>query len=346
MPRPLIFICLAVLLPVLATALALWLGGPKQPAPMTSISSPFKDVDFTTLPPLQSISARDKSPLTYREYLPVDTPKAAMVVVHGSSASSSSLHPLALTLAAAGWQVIAVDIRGHGGSGTRGRAAYVGQLEHDLEDLMASRRQTTPTVPPTVAPTVAPTVGPIVLAGFSSGGGFALRIAGGSHQDLFDGYLLLAPFLSQDAPTYRPGAGGWVSVGIGRIVALAILNGFGIHRFNDLPVNLFAIDPDSTEPLTGSYNFPLSDNFRPERDWQGTIQRAVRPLRVLVGADDEAFRADQFAGAFESAGRTGVVNLVPGVSHTSLTVNAEALAVIARSADGLLEEIRAQAVQP
>lgn len=334
MPRPLILICLTALLPVLATALALWLGGPKQPAPMTSISSPFKDVDFTTLPPLQSISARDKSPLTYREYLPVETLKAAMVVVHGSSASSSSLHPLALTLAAEGWQVIAVDIRGHGGSGIRGRADYAGQLEHDLEDLMASRQRTTPTAPPTV------------LAGFSSGGGFALRIAGGSRQDLFDGYLLLAPFLSQDAPTFRPDAGGWVSVGIGRNIALAILNGFGIHRFNDLPVNLFAIDPDSTEPLTGSYNFPLADNFRPERDWQGTIQRAVRPLRILVGVDDEAFRADEFAGAFESAGRTAVVTLVPGVGHTALIVNPEALAVIASSADGLLEDIRATTLQP
>jgi len=62
--------------------------------------------------------------------------------------------------------------------------------------------------------------------------------------------------------------------------------------------------------------------------------------------DDEAFRADEFAGAFESAGRTAVVTLVPGIGHTALTVNPEALAVIASSADGLLEDIRATTLQP
>lgn len=324
MSHPVRFIGLALLLPVCGLAAALWLGGPDHPAPMTSISSPFKSVDFSTLPRVQSITARDGGTLTFREYRPTGTPRAEMVLVHGSSASSSSMHPLAQTLVVDGWQVIAVDIRGHGGSGTRGMADYVGQLEDDLEDLMASRNRIQPTV----------------LGGFSSGGGFALRVAGGRHQKLFDGYLLLAPFLSQDAPTYRPGAGGWVSVGVPRYVATAILNGFGIHAFNHLVVNRFAIDPDSTEPLTASYDYTLADNFRPERDWQGTIRGATSPLRVLVGEEDEAFRADRFEEAFRSGGRDGVVTRVPGIGHTALTVDARALPAVARVADGLLGDIQ------
>ena len=60
-------------------------------------------------------------------------------------------------------------------------------------------------------------------AGFSSGGGFAVRFAGSNQQQLFQSYLMLAPFLSQDAPTMRPDAGGWASVGLPRIIAIAIL---------------------------------------------------------------------------------------------------------------------------
>ncbi len=59
---------------------------------------------------------------------------------------------------------------------------------------------------------------PATLAGFSSGGGFALRFAGSDRQKLFSNYLLLSPFISQNAPTYRPNSGGWVSVGLPRFV--------------------------------------------------------------------------------------------------------------------------------
>ena len=36
----------------------------------------------------------------------------------------------------AGCETYAVDIRGHGGSGTRGDITYIGQLEDDLADLV------------------------------------------------------------------------------------------------------------------------------------------------------------------------------------------------------------------
>ena len=106
-------------------------------------------------------------------------------------------------------------MRGHGDSGSKGQIAYVGQLDDDLEDFMRS-----------VQP-----ARPATLAGFSAGGGFALRVAAGERQTLFDQYLLLSPFISQDAPTYRPDSGGWVSVGMPRIVALSLLDAVGVHAF-------------------------------------------------------------------------------------------------------------------
>jgi hypothetical protein len=44
------------------------------------------------------------------------------------------------------------------------------------------------------------------LVGFSSGGGFALRLAASPRQCLFHCYPLPLPFLVQDAPTAREGS--------------------------------------------------------------------------------------------------------------------------------------------
>ena len=68
------------------------------------------------------------------------------IVVHGSSGSSrSAIHALSQALAARGVETYAVDIRGHGASGTRGDIRYLGQLEDDLADLVGkSARQRRP----------------------------------------------------------------------------------------------------------------------------------------------------------------------------------------------------------
>lgn len=80
------------------------------------------------------------------------------------------------------------------------------------------------------------------LIGFSSGGGFTLRFAGSNRQKLFDRYLLLAPFIHQNAETFKSNAGGWANVGIPRTIVLIILNRFGIKRFNYLDVIAFALN--------------------------------------------------------------------------------------------------------
>src|SRR5207253_5450712 len=117
--------------------------------------------------------------------------KGSVVLLHGSSASSSSMHLMAKGFAAAGYAAYALDIRGHGKSGTKGHIAYIGQLEDDLEDFVHSTKLAQPST----------------LAGFSSGGGFVLRFAGSPRQELFSNYLLLSPWISQDAATLRPGSG-------------------------------------------------------------------------------------------------------------------------------------------
>jgi non-heme chloroperoxidase len=294
---------------ILAGALAF--GGPKPLPPMASINNPFKTVDFSDLPPLSRYTASDGAPLAYRRYNPSGgVGKGSVVLVHGSSASSNSMHPLAKAYANAGYVAYALDIRGHGESGQKGQIAYVGQLEDDIAAFMKAAS------PPQ----------PSTLVGFSSGGGFVLRVAGSSRQDLFQSYLLLSPFLSQDAPTFRPNSGGWVSVGVPRYVGVALLNLAGIRAFNDLPVTSFALDEKAKSLLTPQYSYALASNFRPNRDYAADIKAVRHPCAVVAGAADELFFTDRFEPLFRSLGKKWPVTLLPGIEHIPLTLAPAALA--------------------
>ena len=276
---------------------------------MASINDPFSHVDFSDLPESSSFPARDGTKLAFRAYPAAGPIKGSVVLVHGSSARSSSLHVMAKGFAAAGYAAYALDVRGHGTSGVKGRVAYVGQLEDDLTDFARSAKLPKP----------------LTLLGFSSGGGFVLRFAGGPQQSLFSNYLLLAPWISQDAATSRPGYGGWASVGVPRIVAISILNGFGVRACNDLPVINFALSAEARKFLTPQYSFALAQNFRPERDYQANIRAVRQPLRVIVGQDDEVFFADRLTGVFEAAGKSVPVTLLPGIDHIALSLDPVAI---------------------
>jgi hypothetical protein len=76
-------------------ALAIIFGGPGTPHPMGSITDPFNSVDFSDLPQLSKFTARDGTMLAYRSYaLATSAPsQGSVVLIHGSSATSSSMHP-------------------------------------------------------------------------------------------------------------------------------------------------------------------------------------------------------------------------------------------------------------
>jgi alpha-beta hydrolase superfamily lysophospholipase len=301
---------IVILLTVVVVALlALALGGPGKPPPMASINSPFQRVDFSDVPAPTLFAARDGTTLAYRGYPAFGRTRGSVVLVHGSSASGGSMHVLAKAFALAGFATYSLDIRGHGASGRKGYIAYIGQLEDDLEDFVHS-----------VQP-----AGPTTLAGFSSGGGFALRFAGSSRQKLFANYLFLSPFLSQGAPTYRPDSGGWVSVGLPRMIAIALFNALGVHLFDELPVLSFALDDESRKFLTPQYSYALAMNFQPQRDYRANIRAMQQPARLLAGTDDEAFYADRFAQVFKAEGKEVPVTLIPGVGHIPVTLEPAAV---------------------
>lgn len=181
------------LLVLLAARLPPWPLAAHAPSPLASINDPFAKVDFGRARTTAVQGARRHGPGA------AATIRAAnCTAMRAASCWCTARHhaPAPCTcwprLAAAGFEVAALDMRGHGDSGPRGHAAYVGQLEDDVEDFMRA----------------VPHNGPSTLLGFSSGGGFVLRVAGGTRQGLFDRYVLLSPSDHPHPPTAPTMAAG------------------------------------------------------------------------------------------------------------------------------------------
>ena len=289
-----------------------------RPPELSSISAARGTVDLSTLPAAERFQARDGSALGFRHYTPAgaSTGRAA-IVVHGSSGSSGgTIHALSSALAARGVETWAVDIRGHGSSGTRGDIGYVGQLEDDLTDFVAVVRKTAPTAP-------------LTLVGHSSGGGFALRVAGSPIQKLFERTVLLAPYLGYDAPTTRPNSGGWANADIPRIVGLLALRKAGITCCEALPVLAFAVPPNSEKNLVATYTDRLMRNFAVNGDFRRDLANASGPLTIISGADDELMLADKYAEAVRGARTPVDVKLIDGINHMGIVSVPRAVSAVA-----------------
>ena len=302
-----------------ALLLAGLIAWPVRPLPeLTSVSEARKSVDFSKLPGIERFQARDGTVLGFRHYPATgpDTGRAA-IVIHGSSGSSgTTIHALSGALAAHGVETWAIDIRGHGASGTRGDIGYLGQLEDDLADFVAVVRKTAPTAP-------------LTLIGHSAGGGFALRVAASPIQNLFARSVLLAPYLGYDAPTNRPNSGGWASADIPRIIGLLVLRQLGVHCCDALPVLAFAVPPNSEKILVPTYTDRLMRNFANHPDFRADLAAVTKPLTIISGADDELMLADKYAEAVHGVARSVNVKLIDGVNHMGIVSSPAAISVIA-----------------
>lgn len=273
-------------------------------------------LDTSGIPDLSYFPARDGTRLPYRHY-PAHS-RVHLILLHGSGWHSRYLYPLARKLSSMqAAEVYTPDLRGHGADPERrGDIDYVDQLEDDLADLVARIVAGEPAAR-------------IAIGGHSSGGGLALRFAGGAHGHEASAVLLLAPFLRHDAPTTRPDTGGWARPRVARITALDILNSIGIESLNGLAVIDFDLPErfrDGTETLT--YTYRLNTGFAP-RSYPSDLAAIRGPLLVLVGSEDEAFVPERFPATIRRAVPDARVRVVPGASHMGIAVGPEVVPVIA-----------------
>ena len=304
---------------VLALVVLALLATPLRPVPeLQSISRARATVDLSGLPAVERFQARDGTWLGFRHYGAGGRPTGRVaIVVHGSSGSSGgTIHALSQALAAHGVEAFAVDMRGHGASGTRGDIGYVGQLEDDLADFVAVLRNTVPSAP-------------LTLIGHSSGGGFTLRVAGSPIQNLFERFVMLAPYLGYDAPSTRPSSGGWANADIPRILGLLALRGIGVNCCEALPVLALAVPPNSEKTLVSTYTDRLMRNFAVRGDFRRDLAAATKPLTIISGADDELMFSDKYAEAVRGAKVAVDVKVLDGINHMGIVAAPKAISIVA-----------------
>ncbi|MDH2345719.1 alpha/beta fold hydrolase [Bradyrhizobium sp. SSUT77] len=290
----------------------------ERPPEMRSVSDSAKGIDWSTLPALERFQARDGTWIGFRHYA-ANGPATGRgaIFIHGSSGSSGTVnHALTHAIASRGVETWALDIRGHGGSGTRGDIGYVGQLEDDLVDFVAQIRKTAPDLP-------------LTLIGHSAGAGFSLRVAATPiMQDMFVRTVLLAPYLGYDAPTNKPHSGGWANADLPRLFALAALRKLGIDCCSQLPVLALAVPATSAKILVSTYSDRLMRNFA-TRGYRLDFPATTRPITIFGAAEDEMMISDKYAATVQAVKPSVDVKVIDGINHMGIVTNPKAISVIA-----------------
>lgn len=291
------------------------ISAPKAPPVMEAIAAPFRMMSFKTLPPVSLYTARDGVKLAYRSY-PSALAKQKVILIHGSSGGSRSMHTLAEYLQRNDMDVYALDMRGHGASGRKGDIDYIGQLEDDLEDFANQFLKGEKN---------------LTLVGFSSGGGFVLRFAAGKRQYIFDRYVALAPFIRYNAPTTRPNNGEWANASVPRILAISLLGPAGQKWLGHLPVIAFGINPETAAFQTATYSYRLWKNFGLHYDYNNDLKAIKQPLLIMVGEEDELFYPQKYLSVFAQAQPHAEIQIVPSVGHITLTTQPIGIVMIAEA---------------
>lgn len=260
-------------------------------------------------PKLKQFTARDGGQLTYRAYKSVNK-DTAIILLHGSSAHGEYLHPLAEKVKIIG-KVIVPNLRGHYASGSnRGDCSYIGQLEDDFFDLITCCGLQDKK---------------IYVIGHSSGGGLAIRLAGGLYGDLIKGFVLLSPAIPT-APTLRQNtAGGWAKVSIWKIIALSILNCLGIRFLNHRKVIEFNRPPDRKATL--AYSYCLNTSCHPRLPYKKDIAALKGKSIVVVGSEDEANDPLHYPKVMQDP-ESKTIQIVPGAKHLNLVEHPAVFSIV------------------
>lgn len=286
-------------------------------------------LDFTGTPrqgeaaPLRSVQARDGYEIQFRRYETTASDGPLLVLVHGPAWHGLQFDHLARELRGKA-DVVVPDLRGHGTApGRRGDIDYIGQLEDDLADLIESQRKPGQSV---------------ILGGHSSGGGLAIRFAGGPHGKMIDGAVLLAPFLQQGAPPTPSNFGGLAHVAQRRVLGLSFLNTVRIRAFNDLPVIAFnfpqqLLDGPWGDTVTSRYSYRLNAGIAPRWDYLADVA-ALPPFLLLAGSRDEAAVAALYGPTMAVATERGRYLVLNGATHFDIVSDGRTVAEMEAFLDG------------
>lgn len=271
--------------------------------------------DYSGIPDLSYYRARDNYHLPYR-YYPSSSNKL-IIILHGSAYHSRYFYHLSKELSKQGVaQIVSPDLRGHGNNpARRGDVDYIGQLDDDLDDLVQfclNKYQAKK----------------IIMAGHSSGGGLALRLAGDHKRVQADAYLLLAPYFAHDAPTINP-ASGWAKPHLFKVILANILNGIGLHWLDHATTVSFNMPEqyrDGSETL--SYSHALISSYTP-LDHRADLANISKKTLIIVGEHDEAMLAHAYQETLP-VNENIEFEILPHVTHIGIVTDDSAITAMAQ----------------
>ncbi len=235
-----------------------------------------------------------------------------VLLLHGTLANNYTYNKMAgLLREALEAEVIAIDLRGHGQSGgVPGDVSTSNQYAEDVDDIVKSIKSETPDRT-------------IILAGHSMGGGIVLRHVESFPNTKIDGYLLFAPNLGGSAPTTQQELdleSNFIKTHLSRGLGLRMLNEFGIHDYDTMKVVFYNLP--ETMPIR-SYSYRSMQASFP-KDYRTALRAIDHPMLVLVGSEDEAFVAAEYAPLIQAYSE-GESFLVKGETHNGIRHSEEAI---------------------
>jgi hypothetical protein len=108
-----------------------------------------------------------------------------------------------------------------------------------------------------------------------------------------------------------------------------VLDGLGLPWFQDLPVVRFATDAKPDNNRTPIYSFRLVSSLQLGRDWRAILTGIRGNARIVVGADDELFNAQQFAPMMQAINPRISVTVVPKQTHLGMIADPAATVAVA-----------------
>lgn len=255
---------------------------------------------------------------------PVADPAGIVLVSHGASEHSGRYDRFARALNDAGFAAVALDHRGHGGTGASSGVGIMGPGggEAVVDDLHELRGAATSALGPDV---------PVFLFGHSMGSLIALAYLTRHADRLAGGVLCGFPADLDDTESLATALQGAADAGM-RDEPIDVLGDNNAPfepartRFDWLScdpeeVDRYVADPRCGDgnPLTYGYLLDLFDVVAPARERLGSISC---PLLVIAGDQDPAAgmgaHATKLAEALRAAGRTVDLTLYEGARHELL----------------------------
>lgn len=235
-----------------------------------------------------------------RSWLPAGLPAGQLLLVHGYGEHGGRYEHLAGALAAGGYAVHAVDLRGHGRSpGPRGHILSWQEYLHDIAALHDAARRADPELP-------------LFLFGHSMGGLLVLDYAG-RHPAGISGVIASAPALGRlpAAPPLRA-VGAALSL-LAPGLALTLPGDPGILVRDPAAMAAWRADPLIHGRASARFSTELA---RAMREVPRRAPEFRTPLLLLHGSEDRLIAPEGSADFYAAAGSPDKERIVyPGARH-------------------------------